>query len=131
MSLFWNSVFCLFLLVLLNLVIKRYVAALRVQSGRVDHHLRDDHPGDGAGRARQLQLGYPGLSFPFWFATPENQWATSSSTTTSPSGLTVQDPESSRSSDYGGDHPLPGGYLQAWIGPVLGLVRSSSARSGW
>ena len=23
-----------------------------------------------------LQLGFPGLSFPFWFAKPENRWAT-------------------------------------------------------
>src|SRR5687768_4314663 len=69
MSLFWNSVFCVFLLVLLNLAIKRYAPRYAFNQGELIVVYVMITLATALAGHDSLQLGIPGLSFPFWVAT--------------------------------------------------------------
>src|SRR6266536_3440524 len=75
MSLFWNAVFCLFVLVLGNLLLKRYAPRFAFSQGEFITIFVMITLATALAGHDTLQLGFPGLSFPFWFAKPENHWA--------------------------------------------------------
>jgi hypothetical protein len=118
MSLFWNSVFCILLLVLLNLVLKRYTPRVAFSQGEFITIFVMINLATALAGHDTLQLGFPGLSFPFWFAKPENRWG-SLFNHYYPKWATVQDPEVLRGLYQGGDTLYRAEYLKAWIGPVM------------
>jgi hypothetical protein len=118
MSLFWNSVFCIFLLVLVNLALKSYLPRFAFSQGEFITIFVMITLASALAGHDTLQLGFPGLSFPFWFATPSNRWDQIMNHLF-PRWATVRDPEILRGLYQGGDtlYKLP--YLKAWAGPVL------------
>jgi hypothetical protein len=121
MSLFWNTVFCLFLLVLLNLQIKRFAPRYAFNQGEfIVIYVMITLATALAGHD-SLQLGIPGLSFPFWFAKSENHWATLFNHYF-PKWLTVQDKNFLAPYYYGGGSwtsLYTRERLLTWAGPVL------------
>jgi hypothetical protein len=118
MSLFWNTVFCLLILVGLNLILKRYVPRIAFSQGEfITIYVMITLASALAGHD-SLQLGFPGLSFPFWFAKPENHWSELFNGYF-PKWATVQDQSVLRGLYQGADTLYKWEYLKAWIGPVL------------
>src|SRR6266852_3315833 len=118
MSLFWNSVFCLLLLVAMNLVLKRYTPRFAFSQGEfITIYVMITLATALAGHDT-LQLGFPGLSFSYWFATPENRWEQLFNQYF-PHWATVRDREMLKGLYQGGDTLYRWAYLKAWIGPVL------------
>ncbi len=117
-SLFFNALFTLFVLVLLNLLLKRYLPRysfsqselLFIYTMVVMISTISGHP----------MMGYliPVLEHPFWFATPENEWAELFHPYI-PRWYSVQDRQvlsgyfNGESSLYTAEH------LRAWLPPVL------------
>jgi hypothetical protein len=118
MSLFWNSVFCLFLLVLLNLGLKRYAPRTAFNQGELIVIYVMITLATALVGHDTLQLGVPGLSFPFWFATPENRWGAIFNHLF-PKWLTVQDKEFLAPYYYGASSLYTWERIQVWAGPVL------------
>jgi len=117
-SLFWNVVFNLLVLVGLNFVLKRlcpryaltqaefitiYVM-ITIASALVGHD--------------SLQLGIPNLAHPIWFATPENHWE-ELFWSNLPTWLTVRDMRSLEDWYDGGSTLYTARHISAWAGPVL------------
>ncbi len=120
-SLFWNVVLNLFILILLNLIAKQFAprhaltqgemitiyAMLSIASGLVGHD--------------SLALTVPALPHAFWFARPENEWAELFHNYI-PQHLVVSDNEILRGF-YEGETPFREFYsariLLAWLGPTL------------
>lgn len=120
-SLFWNVVLNLFILILLNLIVKQLApknaltqgemitiyAMLSIASGLVGHD--------------SLALTVPALPHAFWFARPENEWAELFHGYI-PQHLVVADKEILRGF-YEGETPFGEFYsmriLMAWLGPTL------------
>jgi Family of unknown function (DUF6785)/Domain of unknown function (DUF6784) len=117
MSLFWNTVFCIFLLVLLNLVIKRYAPRFAFNQGELIVIYVMITLATALAGHDTLQLGIPGLSFPFWFASPENKWATLFNQYF-PKWLTVQDKDQLAEFYYGSSTLYTWAHLRMWILPV-------------
>src|SRR2546421_6015701 len=65
MSLFWNTIFCLMVLVLLNLLIKRYCPRFAFRQGEFVTIYAMITLATALCGHDSLQLGYPGLYFPF------------------------------------------------------------------
>src|SRR5436309_2594173 len=115
MSLFWNTVFCLFLLVALNLVLKRYTPRFAFSQGEfITIYVMITLATALAGHDT-LQLGFPGLSFSYWFAKPENHWAELFNQYF-PTWATVRDKEILKGLYQGADTLYRPEYLRAWIG---------------
>jgi hypothetical protein len=118
MSLFWNSVFCIFVLVLANLAIKRYSPRHAFTQGELIVIYVMITIATALAGHDTLQLGIPGLSFPFWFATPENKWD-SLFNHYFPKWLTVQDKEFLAPYYYGASTLYTKERILTWAGPVL------------
>lgn len=118
MSLFWNSVFCLFLLVLLNLFLKRHVPRHAFSQGELIVVYVMITIATALAGHDTLQLGVPGLSFPFWFATPENRWGQLFNHYF-PKWLTVQDKQFLAPYYYGASTLYTPERLWTWAGPVF------------
>src|SRR5262249_47884471 len=65
MSLFWNTIFCLMVLVLLNLLLKRYCPSIAFTQGEFITIYAMITLATALCGHDSLQLGYPGLYFPF------------------------------------------------------------------
>jgi hypothetical protein len=119
MSLFWNTIFCLTLLVLFNVLLKRLGARrLAFSQGELITVYAMITLATALAGHDSLQLGYPGLYLPF-----TNRDAIKSTKVDYiayyPRHLTVQDPEVLQGVKYGGDTLYRAAYLQAWAGPVF------------
>jgi hypothetical protein len=118
MSLFWNTIFCLFLLVLLNLLLKRYLPRVALGQGELVTIYTMITLATALAGHDSLQLGYPGLYYPF-----ANREAIKSTKIDFfpwfPPQLTVQDEAVLDGVQFGGDTLYRPQYLQAWLGPVL------------
>ena len=117
-SLFWNVVLNLFVLILLNLIIKRVApksaltqgemitiyAMLSIASGLVGHDT--------------LALTVPAIPHAFWFATPENEWGEIFFNFI-PKHLVVADKEILRGFYEGDTNFYQSPIMLAWLGPTL------------
>jgi hypothetical protein len=118
MSLFWNTIFCLVVLVVMNLGLKQYAPRFAFSQGEfITIYVMITLASALAGHD-SLQLGFPGLSFSFWFATPENRWGQLFNQYF-PSWATVQNKEILKGLYQGADTLYRWDYLKAWIGPVM------------
>jgi hypothetical protein len=117
MSLFWNSVFCLFVLVLLNLVIKRYIPRFAFSQGEfITIYVMVTLATALAGHD-SLQLGYPVMYMQF--LNPSTINGRVNVLELYPKWLTVQDEKVIRPLEWGGTTLYRPEFINAWIGPVL------------
>ena len=119
MSLFWNTIFCLMVLVLGNLVVKRYAPKLALRQGEfITIYVMLTLMTALAGHD-SLQLSYPSTYMPFLYENMMEGRVNPAELGWFPRHLTVQDPEVIASLETGGDTLYRARYLSAWIGPVL------------
>lgn len=118
MSLFWNTIFCLFLLVLLNLLIKRYLPRFAFSQGEFITIYAMLTLATALAGHDSLQLGYPVMYMQF--LTESLAKGRIDAREYYPAHLTVRDPEIIKPLETGGTslYARPE-YIQAWIGPVL------------
>ena len=118
MSLFWNTIFFLFILVLINLVIKRYAPRFAFSQGEfITIYVMMTLATALAGHD-SLQLGYPAMYYQFnnpdLLKNPREDLLKYF-----PAHLSVQDPLIIENLKYGGDTFYRPEYIRAWTGPVL------------
>jgi hypothetical protein len=117
MSLFWNSIFCLFLLVLLNLLIKRYIPRWAFGQGEfITIYVMITLATALAGHD-SLQLGYPIMYM--GFLNDKVAVGRIDAREYYPPHLTVRDPDIIKPLQWGGTTFYQWKYLNAWAGPVL------------
>jgi len=132
MSLFWNCVFTLFLLILLNLALKNLLPRLPFMPGWWPRFVSRWALSQGelitiyvmltlasalAGHD-SLQLGIPDMSMPFWFATDGNRWGPLMHHLM-PEWLTVRDMDIIKPYYEGHSSLYVNGHWKAWIGPTF------------
>lgn len=119
-SLFWNCIFCITVLILINLLLKRFLPFVAFSQGELITIYAMLCIASGLAGHDCMQLLVPALSRPFELATPENNWEELFCHRL-PRWLTVRDPEV-RTAYYGGggtavlytEH-----HLKVWLTPVL------------
>ena len=118
MSLFWNVVFTLLVLVIINMGIKRVAPRFALtQAEFVTLYVMLMIASALAGHD-SLQLGLPAMSHPFYFATAENKWGAQFHQYL-PKWLTVQDPDVLKGFYIGHDSLYRPEVFFAWLYPVL------------
>ena len=119
MSLFWNTVFCLMLLILLNvLVLKRLAPRLAFTQGELIVIYVMITIASALAGHDTLQLGIPALSMPFYGANATNGWDQLFNHYF-PKWLTVQDKEFLRPYYEGHSSLYIAGRIYVWLKPVL------------
>lgn len=117
-SLFWNVVFTLLILVFLNMGLKRLFPRLALtQAEFVTLYVMLMISSALAGHD-SLQLGLPSITHPFYFATPENNWAGQFHRYL-PNWLMVSDPEVIKGFYLGHSSLYDPKVFFAWLWPVL------------
>jgi hypothetical protein len=117
MSLFWNSVFCIFVLVLINLVLKRYVPRVAFTQGEfITIYVMITIATALAGHD-SLQLGYPTMYLQF--LTESAVKGRTDMRPMFPEHLTVREESIIRPLEWGGSTLYRWDHIQAWTGPVL------------
>lgn len=117
-SLFWNVVFCMLVLVIINLGIKRVAPRIALtQAEFVTLYVMLMIASALAGHD-SLQLGLPAMCHPFYFATSENGWA-SQFHRYLPKWLMVSDLDILKGFYTGGASLYEPRVLLAWLFPVL------------
>jgi len=118
MSIMWNVVFNIFVLVLINLGLKRYAPKYALtQSEFIVIYVMLSLASALAGHD-SLQLGIPAMTHPFWYATQENKWAALFHRFI-PKWLTVSDIDVLRPYYEGASTLYTKAHLDAWLWPVL------------
>jgi hypothetical protein len=118
MSLFWNCIFTLLLLLLLNLLIKRLAPRYALSQGEfITIYVMLNMASALAGHD-SLQLGIPGMALPFYFATPGNRWGPLMHHLL-PEWLTVRTESVIKPFFEGNTSLYVNDYWRAWIGPVF------------
>ena len=117
MSLFWNTVFVLFLLVLLNLWLKRYLPRWAFNQGELITIYVMITLATALAGHDTLQLGYPATYYPF--ANPEVVKSPTNFVDLYPAHLVIKDEAIWRGLKYGGDTFYRWEYVRAWTPVVL------------
>lgn len=117
-SIFFNAVFVIFILVLLNQLMRRYAPKLSMSNSElliiyVMLNMASAMAGHGL-----MQLLIPIMGHAFWYATPENDWA-SLFHRYLPTWLTVQDRSALKDHYMGYSTFYTIEHLKVWIIPVL------------
>lgn len=117
-SLFWNVVLNLFILILLNLIIKRVAPASALTQGEMITIYVMLSIASGLVGHDTLALTIPAIPHAFWFATPENEWAEMFHNYI-PKHLVVSDKNILRGFYEGETNFYEPQILLAWLGPTL------------
>lgn len=117
-SIFFNAVFVIFILLLFNQLMRRYVPKLSMSNSElliiyVMLNMASAMAGHGL-----MQLLIPIMGHAFWYATPENDWA-SLFHRYLPTWLTVQDRSALKDHYMGYSTFYTIEHLKVWIIPVL------------
>ncbi|MGC8783470.1 MAG: DUF6785 family protein [Armatimonadota bacterium] len=119
MSLFWNTVFCLMILILVNvLLLKRFLPRYAFTQGELIVIYVMITIASALAGHDTLQLGIPALSMPFWGANETNGW-NQLFNHYFPKWLTVQDKEFLRPYYEGHSSLYIQGRILVWLKPVL------------
>ncbi|MDH7569525.1 MAG: hypothetical protein QHJ73_08065 [Armatimonadota bacterium] len=117
-SLMWNTVFNLLVLLALNAWIRqRWPRHALTQGEFITVYVMIAIPSALAGHD-SLQLGIPALTYGFWFQTPENKWS-ELFLQYMPRWLTVSDPEALKHLYTGHSTLYTAAHLRAWAAPVF------------
>lgn len=118
MSIMWNVVFNIFVLVLLNLALKRFAPKWALTQAEFIIVYVMLSMASGLAGHDTLQLGLPAMTHWKWFATDENQWAEIFHEYI-PSWLTVGDLRILRPYYEGNSTLYTAARIAAWLTPVL------------
>lgn len=117
-SLMWNVVFNLLVLLLLNAWLRRRRPQWALTQGEfITIYVMIAIPSALAGHD-SLQLGIPALAYGWWFQTPENRWYELFLKQT-PRWLTVSDPETLKHMHVGHSTLYTLHHLRVWAGPMV------------
>ena len=117
-SLFYNAVFSILVLICLNLLLRKFLPKFALSQGELLVIYTMVSLASGMAGHDMLQILVPMLGHAFWFATPENEWA-SLFHRYLPDWLTVSD-ENVLSGYYRGEKSLYAAEeIRGWIEPVL------------
>lgn len=118
MSIMWNVVFNVFVLTLINLLLKKFTPHKALTQGEfIVIYVMLSIASALAGHDT-LQLGLPAMTHPFWFATEENRWAELFHRYL-PKWLTVSDEKIIRPYYEGNATLYTPERIMAWLWPVL------------
>ena len=118
MSLIYNVIISLTVLIIINTLIKRFFPRFALQQGELmTIYIMLSLSSTIAGHD-VMQTVVPTLSHGFWFATPENEWKTLFWRHLPP-WLTVRDPLSLLDFYAGESTPYTRTHLQPWLRPIL------------
>ncbi|MHB1001778.1 MAG: DUF6785 family protein [Armatimonadota bacterium] len=117
-SLFYNAVFILILLICLNALLRRIVPSLAYTQGELLTIYIMINIASALAGHDMLQVLIPEMTYPFNFATPENKWA-ARFLDKIPTWLSVRDPEVMRGYWTGASTLYDPKVLAAWSIPVL------------
>ena len=74
MSIFFNALFCLFVIVLVNLALRRYFPYHALSQSEILIIYLMINLASGIAGHGFMQIMSQIIAFPFWYATPENEW---------------------------------------------------------
>jgi len=117
-SLFWNVVLNLFILILLNLIIKQIAPKFALTQGEMITIYVMLSIASGLVGHDSLALTIPAIPHAFWFATPENEWAELFHGFI-PKHLVVSDKQILLGFYEGDTSFYDPQILRAWLGPTL------------
>lgn len=117
-SLFWNVVLNLFILILLNLILKRFWPSSALTQGELITIYAMLCMASGLAGHDTLALTIPAIPHAFWFATPENQWEELFFRYI-PQHLVVSDKKIIRGFYEGNTNFYQSEIIKAWLGPTL------------
>jgi hypothetical protein len=117
-SIAFNAVFCLFLLILVNLALQRFLPRLALSKPELLMIYMMMCMGSTVGGHGFMHLLIPTIGHAHWFATPENDWA-NLIWPHLPSWMTLSD-RSALTDHYRGESSLyTTEHLKAWLAPTL------------
>lgn len=117
-SLMWGVVFTMFIVILLNLLVKRFLPNSSLTQGELITIYVMLCMAAGLAGHDTLQLMIPGIPHPFWFDTPENEWVEIMQPHV-PRWLVVSEERIIRGF-YEGETPFyTKEIMGAWLGPTL------------
>ena len=117
-SLMWGVVFVMFVIILINLLVKRFLPNWALTQGElITIYVMLCMAGGLAGHDT-LQLTIPAVPYAFWFATPENEWA-DMIIPYIPRWLVVSDKNIMRGFFEGDTSFYTKEIMGAWLGPTL------------
>ena len=117
-SIFFNSLLSILLLILINIVLKRFSVNLQLSSQQLIVIYIMINIGSAVAGHGTLQVLIPLLTHAFWYSTPENDWAKLFHSFI-PSWLSVQDPRILQGFYQGFSSFYTHQNLAAWIIPIL------------
>ena len=117
-SLMWGVVFTIFVIILVNLLIKRFLPDAALTQGELITIYVMLCMAAGLAGHDTLQLMIPGIPHPFWFDTPENEWAEIMQPHV-PRWLVVSDENIIRGFYEGEASFYRKEIILAWLGPTL------------
>ena len=117
-SIFFNSLLSILLLILINIVLKRFSVNLQLSSQQLIVIYIMINIGTAVAGHGTLQVLIPLLTHAFWYSTPENDWAKLFHSFI-PSWLSVQDPRILQGFYQGFSSFYTHQNLAAWIIPIL------------
>jgi len=118
MALFWNVMFCILVLILINLVIQRTAPRYALTQGEFITIFVMLNMVTALAGHDSLQLGIPAMSVGTWFATEGNRWELLFGHLL-PRHLTVTDKEALKPFYEGHSTLYTPEHLRLWAGPVL------------
>lgn len=118
MSIFFNVLFCLFVIVLLNLVLRRYFPYHALSQGEILIIYLMMNLASGIAGHGFMQIMSQIIAFPFWYATPENEW-TKLIQPYIPSWISVRDMAVLEGYYQGESSLYTGVHFRGWALPVI------------
>lgn len=118
LALFFNVITLLFILVLLNLILKKWAKKYALTQGELIIIYVMLALTSAISGHDMMAILVPSLSHPFWFATPENEW-TKLFLRDLPQWLTVKDKDTLLEFYEGGSTLYTAKHLMAWLYPFL------------
>lgn len=118
LSIFSNAVFCLFILVLLNLGLRRLKPAWTLTQGELLTSYLMVCLGSSVAAHDMLQMLVPTMAHPHWFATPENRWEQTIFPYL-PRWLVVSDQHALRNYHEGFSSLTDPGNYRPWLQPLF------------
>jgi hypothetical protein len=117
-SLFFNSVFVIFFVVLFNFILRKYTPKYSMSNSEILIIYVMINMSSGMAAHGLMQLLLPIMGHAFWYATPENDWADLFHRYL-PNWLTVQDKDALKDHYTGYSTFYTMAHLKAWIIPVM------------
>ena len=117
-SIFFNSLLSILLLILINIVLKRFSANLQLSSQQLIIIYIMINIGSAVAGHGTLQVLIPLLTHAFWYSTPENDWANLFHSFI-PSWLSVQDQRALQGFYQGFSSFYTNQNVATWIIPIL------------